>query len=72
MKAGTGGKPDGHNWLNLKGKNIINDEAFYELISQRGRGGSFHGLEMIKIAADSNIEKMAFLLQLVQDHARLQ
>ena len=50
----------------------INDETFYELISQRGRGGSFHGLEMIKIAADSNIEKMAFLLQLVQDPARLQ
>ena len=21
LKAGTGGKPDGHNWLNLKGKN---------------------------------------------------
>ena len=70
MKAGTGGKPDGHNGLNLKGK--INDEAFYELISQRGRGGSFPGLEMIKIAADSNIEKVAFLLQLVQDPARLQ
>ena len=49
-----------------------NDEAFYELISQRGRGGSFRGLEMIKIAADSNIEKMAFLLQLVLDPARLQ
>ena len=49
-----------------------NDEAFYELISQRGRGGSFPGLEMIKIAADSNIEKVAFLLQLVQDPARLQ
>ena len=29
-----------------------NDEAFYELISQRGRGGSFPGLEKIKIAAD--------------------
>ena len=50
----------------------INDKTFYELISQRGRGGSFHGLEMMKIAADSNIEKMAFLLQLVQDPARLQ
>ena len=49
-----------------------NDEAFYELISQRGRGGSFPGPEMIKIVADSNIENMAFLLQLVQDTARLQ
>ena len=49
-----------------------NDETFYEQISQRGRGGSFPGLEMIKIAADSNIEKVAFLLQLVQDPARLQ
>ena len=50
-----------------------NDEAFYELISHRGRGGSFPGLELKKIAQDLNIsENMAFLLQLVQDPARLQ
>ena len=32
-----------------------NDEAFYKLISQRGRGGSFPGLELKKMEVDSNI-----------------